>query len=124
MNALANPDVGKYLEKYFSAAFQRVGTFRIVGQKKQGGNVATYFCAADGRVLHAIAGPVDGQTMLIESKWVVKMAQKGIEESKGDGAAFKAFLRKAHADKLRNEHGLMVQPVTYDPPTGLENEAS
>jgi len=124
VNALANPDVGKYLEKYFIAAFQRVGTFRIVGEKKQGGNVATYFCAPDGRVLHAIAGPVDAQTMLIESKWVVKMAQKGIEESKGDGAAFKAFLRKAHADKLRIEHGLVVQPVTYDPPTGLENEGA
>jgi hypothetical protein len=124
VNALANPNVGKYLEQYFIAAFQRVGTFRIVGQKKQGGNVATYFCAADGRVLHAIAGPVDAQTMLVESKWVVKMAQKGIEESKGDGAAFKSFLRKAHADKLRIEHGLVVQPVTYDPPTAFANEGA
>jgi hypothetical protein len=124
VNALANPEVGKYLEKYFVAAFQRVGTFRIVGQQKQGGNVATYFCAPDGRVLHAIAGPVNAQTMLIESKWVVKVAQRGIEESKGDGAAFKAHLRKAHAEKLRTEHGLVVEPVTYDPPKADDNEGA
>ena len=64
MNALANPKVGEYLEKYFVSAFQRVGTFRIVGKQKQGGNVATYFCAPDGRVLHAIAGPVNADTIL------------------------------------------------------------
>lgn len=122
MNALANPEVGKFAEKYFVAAFQRVGTFRIVGQQKQGGNVATYFCAPDGRVLHALAGPVDAETMLLEAKWVVRVARKGIEEAKGDGVAFKASLRKAHAEKLRNEYGLVVQPVTFDPPEAGDNE--
>lgn len=116
MNALANPEVGKYFDKYFVSSFQRVGTFRIVGKAKQGGNVATYFCAPDGRVLHVIAGPVDAATLLREAKWVVETAKKGIETSKGDGAAFKAHLRKAHADKLRTEHGLVVEPITYDPP--------
>ena len=38
------------------SSFQRVGTFRIVGKQKQGGNVATYFCAPDGRVLHSGSG--------------------------------------------------------------------
>ena len=51
MNALANPQVGKYLNEYFVSSFQKVGTFRIVGGQKQGGNVASYFCAPDGRVL-------------------------------------------------------------------------
>ncbi len=124
MNALANPEVGKYFEKYFVAAFQRVGTFKIVGKQKQGGNVATYFCATDGRVLHAIAGPVDAATLLREAKWVVETTQKGIEVSKGDGAAFKAFFRKAHADKLRNEYGLVVEPITYDPPDPKDNDGA
>ena len=110
MNALANPDLGKYLEEHFVSAFQRVGTFKIVGKQKQGGNVAAYFCAADGRVLHAIAGPVDAATMLREAKWVVEFSRKAIVDSKGDGAAFKAALRKAHAEKLRTEHGLVVEP--------------
>jgi hypothetical protein len=116
VNALANPEVGKYLEENFVSAFQRVGTFRIVGKAKQGGNVATYFCAPDGRVLHAIAGPVDAATVLRESRWVVETARAGIAASKGDGGSFKAHMRKAHADKLRAESGLVVEPVTFDPP--------
>ena len=116
MNALANPEVGKLLGKYFVSSFQRVATFRIVGKQKQGGNVATYFCAPDGRVLHALAGPVDAGTMLREAQWVVDTAEKGIKASKGDGAEFKAYMRKAHAAKLRSEHGLVVEPITFDPP--------
>ena len=120
MNALADPKVGTYLDKYFVAAFQRVGTFRIVGKQKQGGNVACYFCAPDGRVLHAIAGPVDAATMLRESKWVVETTKKAIADSKGDGGKFKVIMRTAHAEKLRQEHGLTVEPITFDPPTAQD----
>ncbi|MBX9680194.1 MAG: hypothetical protein K2X38_15645 [Gemmataceae bacterium] len=116
MNALANEKVGKYLEQHFVSSFQRVGTFRIVGKTKQGGNVASYFCAPDGRVLHVIAGPVDADTLLRESKWVVETVKTSNKIAKGDGGRFKAEFRKAHADKLRTEHGLAVQPVAYDPP--------
>lgn len=124
MNALANPEVGKLLSENFVSAFQRVATFRIVGKQKQGGNVATYFCAPDGRVLHALAGPVDAATMAREVRWVVDTARKGIEASKGDGGSFKAYMRKAHASKLRNEHGLVVEPVTFDPPEDGDNSGS
>lgn len=116
MNALADPKVGKYLDEHFVSAFQKVGTFRIVGKQKQGGNVACYFCAPDGRVLHAIAGPVDAATMLRETEWIMDTAKKGIEVSKGDGGKFKVFLRTAHAEKLRRESGLAVEPITFDPP--------
>ena len=116
MNALANPEVGKYLNEYFVSSFQKVATFRIVGGQKQGGNVASYFCAPDGRVLHCVAGPVNADTMLRESKWVVETTKKAMEEAKGDGLKFKAFFRKAHAEKLKNESGLTVEPVTFDPP--------
>jgi hypothetical protein len=124
VNALANKEVGEYVNKYFVSAFQKVGTFRIVNKNKQGGNVATYFCAPDGRILHVIAGPVNAQVMLREAKWVVETAKAGIEKSKGDGAAFKAYMRTVHADRLRKEHGLVVEPVTYDPPDAQnENDA-
>jgi len=121
VNALANEDVGKYLSKYFVSSFQRVGTFKIVGKAKQGGNVASYFCAPDGRVLHVIAGPVDGATMLREAQWVVETTKKSLETAKNDGGRFKAEFRKAHAEKLRTEHGLAVEPITYDPPEGDDN---
>ncbi len=116
MNALADPKVGKYFDEYFVASFQKVGTFRIVGKNKQGGNVASYFCAPDGRVLHVIAGPVDAATLLREARWVVATAEKGIELNQSKGTSFKAFLRQAHAERVRAEHGLVVEPVTYDPP--------
>jgi hypothetical protein len=116
VNALANKEVGKYINEYFVASFQKVATFKIVGGQKQGGNVASYFCAPDGRVLHVVAGPVDAATMLREAKWVVETTKKAMKEADGDGARFKAYFRRAHADRLRTEHGLVVEPVTYDPP--------
>ena len=116
MNALADPKLGKYLDEHFVCAFQRVGTFRIVGKQKQGGNVACYFCAPDGRVLHAIAGPVNSPQFLVEAKWIIETAKKAIEDSKGDGGKFKVAMRVAHAEKLRKDHGLAVEPIMFDPP--------
>jgi hypothetical protein len=116
VNALANPAVGKYINENFVSAFQKVATFRIVNGQKQGGNVAAYFCAPDGRVLHCVAGPVNAGVMLREAKWVVETAKKAIEEAKGDGAKFKAIFRTAHAERLKNEHGVVVEAITYDPP--------
>jgi hypothetical protein len=116
VNALANPEVGKFINENFVSSFQKVATFRIVGKQKQGGNVASYFCAPDGRVLHCVAGPVNAQTLLREAKWVVQTVERAMKEAKDDGAAFKAIFRKAHAEKLRTESGLAVQPVTFDPP--------
>jgi hypothetical protein len=115
VNALNSPEVGKYLNEYFVSSFQKVATFKIVGNQKQGGNVASYFCAPDGRVLHVVAGPVDGPTMLKEAKWVVETTEKAMKEAKGDGAIFKAAFRKAHAERLRAEAGLIVEAITYDP---------
>jgi hypothetical protein len=123
VNALANPEVGKFVNENFCSAYQRVGTFRIVGKQKQGGNVAAYFCAPDGRVLHCVAGPVNANVMLAEAKWVVDTARKAIKDCKGNGAEFKAIFRKAHAEKLRTEHGLSVDPITYDPPVEEEKGA-
>ena len=125
MNALANPEVGKYLNEYFVSSFQKVATFRIVaGGQKQGGNVASYFCAPDGRVLHVVAGPVDAATLLREAKWVVDTTKKAMTESKGDGATFKAYFRTAHAERLRREHGLVVEPVTFDPPAAQDENSA
>jgi hypothetical protein len=123
VNALANPEVGKYLNEYFVSSFQKVATFKIVNGQKQGGNVASYFCAPDGRVLHVVAGPVDANTILHEAKWVVETTKSAMAASKGDGGEFKAFFRKAHAERLRRESGLVVEPVLFDTPAQGENDA-
>jgi hypothetical protein len=124
VNALADPKVGKSLNESFAASFQKVATFKIVNGQKQGGNVASYFCAPDGRVVHIVAGPVDAPTMLAESQWVVETTKRLVKESAGDGAKFKALLRRAHADRLRRDHGLIVEPVTFDPPEAQDESSA
>jgi hypothetical protein len=108
VNALANDEVGKYLNDHFVSSFQKVATFRIAGGQKQGGNVAGYFCTPDNRVLHAIAGPVNAATMLREARWVEEAYKLGLLEGKTDCVNFKEFFRQAHADRLRLEYGLDV----------------
>jgi hypothetical protein len=124
VNALADEKVGKYLNEFFVSSFQKVATFRIVNGQKQGGNVASYFCAPDGRVLHVVAGPVDAATLLREAQWVVETTKKALGEAKDDGLAFKAYFRKAHAERLRTEHGLVVEPVTFDPPAESDGDGA
>lgn len=116
MNALADPAVGKYLNEHFVSAFQKVGTFLIVNKQKQGGNVASYFCAQDGRVLHVIPGPVNSQTFLSEAKWVVETAKQSIAAHEKEKTSIKSFFRQAHADRLQREHGLVVEVAKFDAP--------
>jgi len=107
------------VNEYFVSSYQKVATFKIVGNQKQGGNVAAYFCAPDGRVLHCVAGPVDAPTFLREAKWTVETTKECMKAAKDDGAKFKSLFRKAHAEKLRQEFGIVVEAVTYDPPEAM-----
>jgi len=122
VNALASPEVGKFVNENFSSSFQKVATFKIVGKAKQGGNVATYFCAPDGRVLHAVAGPVDSATFLKEARWVVETTRQAMKAAGDDGGKFKSYFRTAHAKKVRDEFGLAVEPVTFDPPDAQDEK--
>jgi hypothetical protein len=114
VGALSGEKLGAYINEHFVSSYQKVGTFKIVGNNKQGGNVASYFCAPDGRVLHAVAGPVDAATLLREATWVVDTVKAANKASEGNGAKFKAYFRTAHADKLKSETGLTVAAITYD----------
>jgi hypothetical protein len=109
VNALANAEVGTYLNAQFVASYQKVGTFQVQGQQKQGGNVASYFCTPGGRVLHVVAGPVNAATLLREARWVVETCKLARLEARDDAARFRAVLRQAHAARLRQEHGVNVE---------------
>jgi len=127
VGALNDREVGKYVNEFFVSSYQKVATFKIVNGQKQGGNVAAYFCAPDGRVLHCVAGPVDAATFLREAKWTVETAKSCIEKStardgKVSGAKFKELFRVAHAEKLRQESGIVVPPVTYDLPGPMDEK--
>ncbi len=73
-----------------------------------GGNVASYFTLPDGSVLHVLAGPVDAATLLREARWVVETRKMAILASRGNNAKYKAFWRKAHVQRLGEDHGVVV----------------
>jgi hypothetical protein len=100
VNALANAEVGEYLNKHFASSYQKVGTFQLVSGQKQGGNVASYFCTPDGEILDAIAGPVDAATLLREARWVVETRKMAQLDARGDIGKIKQAFRQAHADRL------------------------
>jgi hypothetical protein len=108
VNALADDGVGAYLNANFVSTFQKVATFQIVNGAKQGGNVASYFCDPDGRVLHLVAGPVNAATLLREARWAVEAYKLGQLEGGGDDTRLRAFFHQAHAERLRREHRLDV----------------
>jgi hypothetical protein len=111
VNALANTQVGAYLDEHFVATVVKVGTFTLNNGQKQGGNVASYFCTADGSVIHAIAGPVDAQTMLREAQWVVSTRTLAMFEGRGNQARYREVIRKAHAERLQSEYGVDMRQL-------------
>jgi hypothetical protein len=85
------------MKEHFVSSFQKVGTFTRAGWQKQGGNVVSYFTTPKGKVLHVIAGPVDAQTFLSETRWAVEMWKLAELEKQ---IPPEMFFRKAHLDRL------------------------
>ncbi len=69
--------MARYFAAHFVAAHQQVGSFEVVNQfgnlQKNGGNVASYFCTPDGRVIHGVAGPAKADELLAEARWAVEL---------------------------------------------------
>jgi hypothetical protein len=110
VSALANEEVGNYLNRHFVSSFQKVGTFRVSGAEKQGGNVACYFCTPKGQVLHLIAGPVDATSFLREARWVMETWKMSELASSDDPALLQTIWAKAHVERLRYEHATALTP--------------
>jgi hypothetical protein len=108
VGALAKQDVGDYLNKYFVSSYQKISNFTLAGGQKQGGNVASYFCTADGRVLHAVVGPVSAAKLLDEARWVEetwKLAE--MHELKTVGQ-LQGFFRTVHLERLAKDYGIRL----------------
>jgi hypothetical protein len=87
--------VARYFAANFVAAHQQVGSFEVVNQfgnlQKNGGNVASYFCKPDGRVIHALAGPAKAEELLAEAHWAIAIEH----EAEGDAGRFASAHRRA-----------------------------
>jgi len=92
--------VAAYFGEHFVAAHQQVGSFEVVNKggtlQKNGGNVASYFCTPDGRVIEAVSGPVSGAKLLKEAQWAVEAYRR----SAASGQAVEKSLAAAHRDAL------------------------
>ena len=104
--------MGKYVADNFEVTYQKVGTFRIVGGVKQGGNVASYFCLTDGTVIHAVAGPLNARQYLQELRWAADLRKLAASEAGGELTKYRATLRKGHLERLASESGLKLPPNT------------
>ena len=110
---MSDDAVGAYINEHFLSSYQKVGTFIIANGQKQGGNVATYFCLADGTVLNAVAGPLDAREFLREARWVVETRKAAITETREDAIKYAAYFRKAHAERFFEEYA-SKQGGVYD----------
>ena len=105
MNALADARVASYLHEHFVATHLKVGTFQIVGDRKVGGNVASYFCLPDGTVLHAVPGPVNGAAFLNEVRWAWEVRRSALTHATDlvtgaiDHGRWQSEVRKAHEER-------------------------
>ena len=98
--------MGKFFKTHFVASYQKIGTFRVDGNQKQGGNVASYFCLPDGRVLHVVAGPVNADVLLREARWAVETWKLAQLQTREVEPQVQTFMRNVHVMRLNSEHGL------------------
>lgn len=75
--------------------------------------MASYFCAPDGTVVHAVAGPVTGSTFLREARWAVEVYNLAAADGQADGVSLRAAVRKAHLARLKE---LRLPPPDVLPP--------
>ena len=89
-----------YFGEHFVAAHQQVGSFEVVNKGgtlvKNGGNVASYFCTPDGRVIEAVSGPVSGAKLLKEAQWAVEAYRRSVASAE----PAEKSLAAAHRDAL------------------------
>ncbi len=106
MNALADARVADYVNENFVSTYLKVGTFQIVNGQKVGGNVASYFCLPDGTVVHAVAGPVNADRLLSESRWAFETRKSALTSSANLGTGntdekkFRARVRRSHLERM------------------------
>lgn len=98
--------MARFAADHFEATHQKVGTFRVVGGAKQGGNVASYVCLSDGTVIHAIAGPLAPAQYLRELRWAVDLRKLAATEAGGDTTKYREAVRKGHTERLARESGV------------------
>jgi hypothetical protein len=75
-----------------------------------GGNVASYFCLPDTKVIHAIAGQVDANRLLREARWATDIRKSAqtfstqLETGNIDMKRYKNHIGRAHMERYHDEN--------------------
>lgn len=121
MNALGDSRVAEYLNENFVCTYLKVGTFQIVNGQKRGGNVASYYCACDGAVLHAVPGKLGADQLLAESRWASETRKSALtyatDLTKGvtDPHKYRDRVARAHTERYRAEQQIAQGKKGYPP---------
>jgi hypothetical protein len=101
----------------------------VVG--KLGGNVASYVCTPDGRVVHAIAGNVSADTLLAELEWATRTYERALAAAGDDPSALAADLGQRHLERASalqlNQPGVVITHLSqgnlnFDPNLAIYTE--
>jgi hypothetical protein len=116
VNALADDAVADFINEHCTATYLKVGTFKIVGGAKVGGNVASYFCLPDGSLVHAIAGKVRADEFVSEARWGLETRKAALTfathlpTGRLDVVKFRNIIQRAHHERFLHESGWKVPP--------------
>jgi hypothetical protein len=122
-DALLDDEVTGFVNENFLCSHQRIGALRSVKGVQTGGSVVTYFCLADGTVLHAIPGAVDAKQFMQEARWVVDIRQSAQQKMQKDTSRYNWLVKRAHSERYFDEFvppndpfgGVMI-PGKFPPP--------
>jgi hypothetical protein len=111
VNALNDKRVSDYMNENFVCTYLKVGTFQIINGQKVGGNVASYFCLADGSVLHAVPGQTNADKLLNEARWAYEIRKFALTQSTQlasggvDKRKYAESIRRSHTERYHGGHG-------------------
>ena len=109
MNALADQRVADEFNEKFVCTYLKVGTFQIINGQKVGGNVASYWCLADGSVLHAVPGKMDANKLLMEARWASETRKAALTHctnlvtGEPSMKKYESFVKRAHTERFYAE---------------------
>lgn len=69
--------------------------------QKNGGNVASYFCTPDARIIHAVGKPVSANRLLAEARWAVDTYNGVVKQAPKNRVSQARLLQRAHLAALR-----------------------
>ena len=121
---LSDPSVAAFLRERFVCAWEKKGAVEVYRNKenpgqtiKLGGNILTYVCTPDGKVIHALPGASTVDNYRADIEWACTLFR---EASAANAQDVKALVRKAHLThgqefkRVRAVHNI-VGPRAFSP---------